>query len=299
MKTLTNQLRAILATMLMLITTLPALAQDFEVNGIYYNVIDETAKTVEVTRGDNKYSGSITIPPSVSHNGISYSVTEIGKEAFDECDGLTSITIPSSVTSIGEGAFSNCSRLRSVTIPNSVTSIGNYAFDGCTSLTSVTFSEGNQLTSIGFGAFYDHFDDDGKPTGAPFSYCCALNAIKTIKGFELSACDWLLLDEFIPQAGEIVKRREGEMILDLYMTINRDRELRGLPELKLILFANAENISTIPITSDCRHGHILSISQEEIGFCGNKAPLPLPHSFERGDFSCHAYASEKSLFMFK
>ena len=32
MKTLTNQLRAILATMLMLITTLPALAQDFEVN---------------------------------------------------------------------------------------------------------------------------------------------------------------------------------------------------------------------------------------------------------------------------
>lgn len=30
-----------------------------------------------------------------------------------------------------------------------------------------------------------------------------------------------------------------------------------------------------------------------------KAPLPLPHSFERGDFSCHAYASEKSLFMFK
>ena len=106
-----------------------------------------------------------------------------------------------------------------------------------------------KLISSGFGAFYDHFDDDGKPTGAPFSYCCALNAIKTIKGFELSACDWLLLDEFIPQAGEIVKRREGEMILDLYMTINRDRELRGLPELKLILFANAENIST-PITNE-------------------------------------------------
>ena len=82
MKTHANQLRAILAAVMMLIVTLPSLAYDFEVNNIYYNVINETSKTVEVTSGDNKYSGSITIPPSVSHNGISYSVTKIGDEAF-------------------------------------------------------------------------------------------------------------------------------------------------------------------------------------------------------------------------
>lgn len=104
------------------------------------------------------------------------------------------------------------------------------------------------LVGKGIGGFYDQFDEEtNKPYGAPFSYCAALNAMKVIKGFDLSICDWMVLDEFIPQAGEIVKRKEGEMLLDVYMTIKRDREMRGRPELKLILFANAEDIST-PIT---------------------------------------------------
>lgn len=105
-----------------------------------------------------------------------------------------------------------------------------------------------QLISKGIGGFYDQYDDEGNITGAPFSYCIALNAMKTVKGMDLSICDWMLLDEFIPQAGEIVKHAEGEMLLDLYMTIRRDRLKRGREDLKLILFANSENIST-PITN--------------------------------------------------
>ena len=101
----------------------------------------------------------------------------------------------------------------------------------------------------GIGGFYDQVDEDGKISGAPFSYIVALNALKTVKGFDLSVCDWMLLDEFIPQAGEIVRHKEGEMLLDMYMTIARDRVKRGRGDLKLILFANAENIST-PITNE-------------------------------------------------
>lgn len=104
-----------------------------------------------------------------------------------------------------------------------------------------------KLIGKGIGGFYDKFTDEGKPEGVPFSYCASLNAMKTIKGFDLSICDWMILDEFIPQSGEIVKKKEGEMLLDVYMTIARDRIKRGRKDLKLILFANAENIST-PIT---------------------------------------------------
>ena len=98
----------------------------------------------------------------------------------------------------------------------------------------------------GIGGFWEF--EDGNPVGLPVANIIALNAIKKIKGFDLSRCDWMILDEFIPQQGEIVKRKEGEMLLDVYMTINRDRQKRSRPPLKLILFANAEEIST-PITN--------------------------------------------------
>lgn len=90
---------------------------------------------------------SVDIPSQI--NG--YPVTTIGYQAFYECRGLTSVTIPSSVTVIGERAFSYCYGLTSVTIPNSVTVIGNGAFYSCRSLTSVTIP--SSVTQIGASAF--------------------------------------------------------------------------------------------------------------------------------------------------
>lgn len=101
----------------------------------------------------------------------------------------------------------------------------------------------------GLGGFYDRVDEEGKISGKPFSYCASLNAVKTIKGISLHEVEWLLFDEFIPVPGEKVLHAEGEQLFSIYMTIARDREERGLPPLKLIMFANAENIST-PITNE-------------------------------------------------
>ena len=92
------------------------------------------------------------IPESVIYEHKTYNVTSIGGSAFNDCTGLTSITIPNSVTSIGDYAFDGCTGLTSITIPNGVTSIGDYAFDGCTGLTSVAIP--NSVTSIGEKAFY-------------------------------------------------------------------------------------------------------------------------------------------------
>ena len=107
--------------------------------------------TVSVTDKYPCYSGDITIPSTVTYNGINYSVTSIGDSAFYGCQGLTSITIPNSVTSIGDYAFAGCYGLTSITIPNSVTSIGNSAFVSCAGLTSITIP--NSVTSIGGRAF--------------------------------------------------------------------------------------------------------------------------------------------------
>ena len=137
-----------------IIKELSGFAYDFSVNGIYYGK-NSDGKTVYVTYKDsnyNSYSGSVVIPSTVTFSGTTYSVTSIGDGAFDECSGLTSVTIPNSVTSIGNSAFSGCSGLTSVTIPNSVTSIGGCAFCECSGLTSVTIP--NSITSICYKAFY-------------------------------------------------------------------------------------------------------------------------------------------------
>lgn len=61
----------------------------------------------------------------------------IGKGAFRDCEGLTSIEIPKTVTSIGASAFSGCKGLSNIEIPETVVSIGGAAFNGCTGLTSI------------------------------------------------------------------------------------------------------------------------------------------------------------------
>ena len=132
-----------LFTALLLLCTTVSAAQDFEAGCIYYNILSNEGKTVEVTLGVNKYTGSVSIPETVTYNGITFSVTSIGERAFSDCTGLTSVVIPNSVTSIGELAFYGCSGLTGIVIPNSVTSIGSSAFFGYSDLASINVAAGN------------------------------------------------------------------------------------------------------------------------------------------------------------
>ena len=151
-----KHLLILFAALLPLVTN----ADDFEVNGIYYNITYIIDKTLEVSYKESissdysdEYSSSITIPATVTYDGVTYSVTSIGNHAFEHCSSLTDITLPESVTSIGDYAFYYCSKLTAITIPEGVTNIGYSAFSGCSSLTAITIPEG--VTSIGNYAFSD------------------------------------------------------------------------------------------------------------------------------------------------
>ena len=82
-----------------------ALAYDVKVDGIYYDIFSEIAWVIS---GEEKYSGEVVIPSSITVEGKEYTVASIGYRAFNGCSGLTSVTIPNSVTSIGEDAFAYC-----------------------------------------------------------------------------------------------------------------------------------------------------------------------------------------------
>lgn len=94
----------------------------------------------------------------------------------------------------------------------------------------------------GVGGFYN-CNEDNDPEGAPIGYVVSLSGVSKVKGFDLSDCDWLIFDEFIPQPWDRINRMEGNQLLDLYKTVSRDREHRGKPALKLICLANATKIS--------------------------------------------------------
>lgn len=90
---------------------------------------------------------NIVIPDT--YNGLP--VTEIGDGAFNKCQTVRSITIPSSVTGIWHRAFLNCQNLEAVNIPSSVQQIGFYVFSGCRSLKTVTIPA--SVTYIGGDIF--------------------------------------------------------------------------------------------------------------------------------------------------
>ena len=112
----------------------------YNINGFYYPTSNDKI-------GDNAFcdcSGltSLTLPSGV---------TEIGNAAFEGCSGLASLTLPSGVIKIGDNAFCDCSGLTSLTLPSDVTEIGNAAFEGCSGLASLTLPSG--VTKIGYSAF--------------------------------------------------------------------------------------------------------------------------------------------------
>lgn len=94
----------------------------------------------------------------------------------------------------------------------------------------------------GFAGFW-RVNEEGEECGLPVGYIISLNAVKDIKGFDLSECDYIIFDEFIPKPWERVKRTEGDSLLDLYMTVQRDKKIRGKGEIKLICLANATSIA--------------------------------------------------------
>ena len=146
-----------LFAIVLLLCSFAASAHDFEVDGIYYRIIDPTNQKVGVTfqgasysEVADEYTGEVVIPESVIYNDMTYFVTSIDTAAFRKCAKVAKISLPNSIASIEKSAFSACSSLASITIPSSVTNITNFVFNNCTSLKEVYFEDSEVTLSLGY-----------------------------------------------------------------------------------------------------------------------------------------------------
>lgn len=192
--------RAIVAVAMMLITCLPSLAHDFEVDGIYYKIISSTANTVGVTfeglYATQPYSGNVTIPAKVTYNGIEYSVIEISTDAFvgnckidmltfeksdspihcgtqsvarNGCDNTfngCTINFLNIERNITGDAFGGCS-LGTVYFAKSVTKIGNGVFSTVTTFNELIIIDSEEPLSVGYYYFSNTHEGGGMFKNCP------------------------------------------------------------------------------------------------------------------------------------
>lgn len=83
-----------------------------------------SGSSATITGFNKSATGAVTIPSTLGGK----TVTKIGASAFADCQGITSVTVPSSVTEIEENAFIFCSSLSEIKLTDNVQKIGVGAF---------------------------------------------------------------------------------------------------------------------------------------------------------------------------
>ena len=85
-----------------------------ELGGLAYTIADGNARLLGFAEGQTE--STLTVPESITWQGVSYPVTSIAPAAFQSNTAITQVDLPGTVMEIGEGAFFGCSGLRTVTL---------------------------------------------------------------------------------------------------------------------------------------------------------------------------------------
>ena len=158
---------------------------------------------------------NLTIPSTVTIDGVEYAVTEIRTNAFLGCEKLKSIEISEGVETIGDKAFSGCKNLESISIPSSVNNFGGWdVFESCEKVKTLTYNTdaldlryvnklpletviiGESVTKIQSSGFYDCSSLKSVTIG---------NSVETIGGYAFNNCTGLTSIEIPESVKEIGK----------------------------------------------------------------------------------------------
>lgn len=75
-------------------------------------------------------------------------------------------------------------------------------------------------------------------------FTAALSTFSNLRGFDASGVDLIVYDEFIPEVHERPLKEEGSALLNVYETVNRNRELQGRKPLQMLLLSNANRLDS-------------------------------------------------------
>ena len=131
-----------------------ARSQGFSQDGLYYKVLSADDKTCELTQrptgSEDECGSDVTIPATVTNNGVSYSVIAIGSGAFDNC-AISKITIPSSIGRLDDDALAVKNYIPRIYINRTTPPItSDYAF------TNASLTKGNVTAYVPKGCLSNY-----------------------------------------------------------------------------------------------------------------------------------------------
>ena len=132
---------------------------DFVEDGIKYKMtaVDKVSVTYlndskPGSSNPNLYTGDITIPAQVTHDGVTYNVTGIASYAFRYAD-ISSISLPEGLISIGDEAIYK-TQITEITLPNTLVNTGTYAMAYNSHLETITVGSGAATNKWGKWVFW-------------------------------------------------------------------------------------------------------------------------------------------------
>lgn len=73
-------------------------------------------------------------------------------------------------------------------------------------------------------------------------YLMALSTFHNARGISYEDVSNITWDEFIPEEGTIVKKNQGAIFLNMYESVNRNREFEGIAPVQIIFLSNTNDI---------------------------------------------------------
>lgn len=100
------------------------------------------------------------------------------------------------------------------------------------------------LSKYNSGIYVNAADADEADPGEMRGWTAALSTFSNLRGFDASGIDMLIYDEAIPETHERPIKHEGDAFLNVYETVNRNRELSGRKPLTALLLSNANRMDS-------------------------------------------------------